>query len=44
MNRELMREVGSARVFLGATVGIGVLVAVATIFQMVFLAKVVNRG
>ena len=43
MNRELMREVGSARVFLGATVGIGVLVAVATIFQMVFLAKVVNR-
>ena len=34
---------GSARVSLGATVGIGVLVAVATIFQMVFLAKVVNR-
>ena len=43
MNRELLRQVGSARVFLGATVGVGVLVAVATIFQMVFLAKVVNR-
>jgi ATP-binding cassette subfamily C protein CydD len=43
LNRELLRQVGSARVSLGATVGIGVLVAVATIFQMVFLAKVVNR-
>ncbi|MEJ7842858.1 MAG: thiol reductant ABC exporter subunit CydD [Rubrobacter sp.] len=43
MNRQLLRQVGSARVFLGATVGVGVLVAVATIFQMVFLAKVVNR-
>jgi ATP-binding cassette subfamily C protein CydD len=43
MNRELLRQVGSARGFLGATVGIGVLVAVVTIFQMVLLAKVVNR-
>jgi len=42
VNRELLRQVGSARVSLGATVGIGVLVAVATIFQMVSLAKVVN--
>ena len=43
MNRELLRQVRPARFFLGATVGIGVLVAVATIFQMVSLATVVNR-
>ena len=43
MNRELLRQVGPARVFLGTTVALGVLVAVATIFQMVLLAKVVNR-
>jgi ATP-binding cassette subfamily C protein CydD len=42
VNKELLRQVGSARLSLGATVGIGVLVAVVTIFQMVSLAKVVN--
>ncbi|WP_207956900.1 6TM ABC transporter family protein [Rubrobacter tropicus] len=43
MNRDLFRCVGSARVFLGATVGLGVLVAGATIAQMVLLAGVVDR-
>lgn len=43
MNRELLRQVGAARFFLGATVALGVLVAVATIAQMVLLAGVVNR-
>ena len=43
MNRDLFRYVGSARVFLGATVLLGVLVAVATIAQMVLLAGVVDR-
>jgi ATP-binding cassette, subfamily C, bacterial CydD len=43
VNRDLFRYVGSARVFLGATVLLGVLVAVATIAQMVLLAGVVDR-
>lgn len=43
MDRELFRQVGSARVSLGVTVVLGVLVAVATIVQMVFLARVVDR-
>ena len=42
MNRELFRQVGAARVWLGATVLIGVLVAVATIAQLVLLARVVD--
>src|SRR5918997_5994673 len=43
MNRELLRQVRAARAWLGATVGLGVLVAVATIAQMVLLARVVDR-
>ena len=43
MNRELLRQVRAARAWLGATVGLGVLVAVATITQMVLLARVVDR-
>jgi ATP-binding cassette, subfamily C, bacterial CydD len=43
MNKELFRQVRSARVSLGATVVLGVLVAAATIAQMVFLASVVDR-
>jgi ATP-binding cassette subfamily C protein CydD len=39
----LFRQVRSARVSLVATVVLGVLVAVATIVQMVFLSKVVDR-
>ncbi|MBA2714311.1 MAG: thiol reductant ABC exporter subunit CydD, partial [Rubrobacteraceae bacterium] len=39
----LFRQVRSARVSLGATVVLGILVAVATIAQMVFLSKVVDR-
>src|ERR687889_14212 len=42
MDKELLRRVGSARISLGTTVVLGVLVAVATIVQMVFLSKVVN--
>lgn len=43
MDRRLFRQVKSARVSLGATVILGVLAAVATIAQMVFLARVVNQ-
>lgn len=43
MDRGLFRQIRSARVSLGATVVLGVLVAVATIIQMVFLARVVDR-
>jgi ATP-binding cassette, subfamily C, bacterial CydD len=43
MDKVLFRQVRSARVFLGATVVLGVLVAVATIAQMVSLSKVVDR-
>src|ERR671917_409994 len=43
MNRELLRQVRAARAWLGTTVGLGVLVAVATIAQMVLLARVVDR-
>src|ERR671910_303917 len=42
MDKELLRRVGSARISLGTTVVLGVLVAVATIVQMVFLSKVVD--
>jgi ATP-binding cassette, subfamily C, bacterial CydD len=43
MNRELLRQAGSARVSLSLSVALGVLAAVATIAQMVFLARVVAR-
>ena len=42
MDKELLRRIGSARISLGTTVVLGVLVAVATIVQMVFLSKVVD--
>ncbi|HET7270363.1 MAG TPA: thiol reductant ABC exporter subunit CydD [Rubrobacter sp.] len=43
MNRELLRQVRSARAPLGITVALGVLAAAATIAQLVFLSKVVDR-
>jgi ATP-binding cassette subfamily C protein CydD len=43
VNRELLRQVRSARASLSLTVAFGFLVAVATIAQMVFLSKVVDR-
>ena len=43
MNRELLRQARSARASLGLTVVLGVMVAVATIAQMVFLSKTVDR-
>ena len=43
MDRRLFRQVRFARVSLGATVTLGILVAVATIAQMVFLARVIDR-
>ena len=42
MNRELLREVRSARVSLGVTVALGLLAAAATIVQLVALSKVVD--
>ncbi len=42
MNRELVREVGSARISVGVTVALGLLATVATIVQLVALSKVVN--
>src|ERR687897_362224 len=43
MDKELLRRVRSARVSLGTTVVLGVLVAVATIAQMVLLARTVDQ-
>jgi ATP-binding cassette, subfamily C, bacterial CydD len=43
MNKELFERVTPARVYLGATVAVGLLVAVATVAQMVFLSKIVHR-
>jgi ATP-binding cassette subfamily C protein CydD len=43
VNRELLRQVRSARASLSLTVAFGFLAAVATIAQMVFLSKVVDR-
>ena len=43
MNRELLRQVKHARIFLGCVVVLGVLGAGATIAQMVFLSKIVDR-
>src|SRR5215207_2725755 len=43
MSREFLRQVGSARASLGLSVALGVLVAAATIAQLVFLSKVVDR-
>jgi ATP-binding cassette, subfamily C, bacterial CydD len=42
MDKELLQRVRSTRVSLGTTVVLGILVAVATIIQMVFLSKVVD--
>src|SRR5215208_1503515 len=42
MNRELLRQVGSAQVSLGVTVALGLLATAATIAQLVFLSKVVE--
>ena len=42
MNRELLRQVASTRVSLGLTVLLGLLAAVATIAQLVFLSRVVD--
>lgn len=43
MNREIFKKVGSARIFVGATVALGFLAAVMTVVQMVLLAKVVDQ-
>jgi ATP-binding cassette subfamily C protein CydD len=43
MNDDLFKRVGAMRVYLGATVLVGLLVAVATVAQMVFLSKVIDR-
>ncbi|MDQ3284928.1 MAG: ABC transporter transmembrane domain-containing protein, partial [Actinomycetota bacterium] len=43
MDRELLRQVKSARIFLACTIALGILGAVATIAQMVSLTLVVDR-
>jgi ATP-binding cassette, subfamily C, bacterial CydD len=43
MNKELFERIAPARVYLGATIAVGLLVAVATIAQMVFLSRIVDR-
>src|SRR5215211_3738584 len=43
MNKELFERITPARVYLGATVAVGLLVAVATMTQMVFLSRIVDR-
>ena len=43
MNRELLRQIRPARIFLVCTVALGILGAVATIAQMLFLSMVVDR-
>ena len=43
MNKDLFGRVTPARAYLGATVAVGLLVAVATLAQMVFLSEIVDR-
>jgi ATP-binding cassette subfamily C protein CydD len=43
MNRELLRQVKPARIFLSCAIALGVLGAAATVAQMVFLSKIVDR-
>jgi hypothetical protein len=43
MNKELLRQVRLARTFLLCAIALGMLVAVATISQMVFVSKAVER-
>ena len=43
MNKELFRQAKQARIFLLCTVFLGLLGAVATIAQMSFLSKVIDR-
>ena len=42
MNKELFQKVGSARLFVFATVGLGLVAAVTTVVQMILLAKIVD--
>src|SRR5919108_2844222 len=43
MDDHLLKRLDFMRVYLGVTVVVGMLVAVATIVQMVFLSKIVDR-
>src|SRR5215208_2374191 len=43
MNRELLRQIGSARVSLALSVALGLLAAAATIVQLVALSRVVDQ-
>ena len=43
MSKELFEQITPARIYLGVTVVVGLLVAVATIAQMVILSKIVDR-
>jgi ATP-binding cassette, subfamily C, bacterial CydD len=43
MNENLLKRVGSVRLYVGATVVVGLLVAAATVAQMVFLSRLIDR-
>ncbi|HEU4493637.1 MAG TPA: thiol reductant ABC exporter subunit CydD [Rubrobacteraceae bacterium] len=43
MSDNLLKRVGSVRLYVGATVVVGLLVAAATVAQMVFLSRVIDR-
>src|SRR5919202_2488602 len=43
MNRELLRQVKPVRIFLGCTITMGMLGAAATVAQMAFLSRIVDR-
>ncbi len=43
MNGELFRRVRWARLWVGAAVALGVLSAAATVAQMIFLSRIIDR-
>jgi ATP-binding cassette subfamily C protein CydD len=43
LNGELFRQVRSARLFVGAAVALGILSAAATVAQMIFLSRIIDR-
>src|ERR671916_3170019 len=43
LDGELFRQVDSARLFVGASVALGVLSAAATVAQMIFLSQIIDR-
>jgi ATP-binding cassette, subfamily C, bacterial CydD len=44
LNGELFRQVRSARLWVGAAVALGVLSAAATVAQMIYLSRIIDRA